>query len=480
MGLSYAGFRFLAELWELGIKTLRSIDGVNLTILALYAASMLTDCWHHLFWRANGIDLASMLLGGPLQAFWIWVNIGLNLLYMLLLGGWAVCERGLRRRQAQMLLLACLISWATMLLTQNPLLRARGSLPIGFALSSLAMTWAFLRWRLVGLMPLARETVLDERVDGLMILDTSGHILALNPAARALFPALHLAEGDSFRKVADDWPALIGLTEDSGSSQLDASRQLFGRRMIFEVAQTPLHNPMGQSLGRVLTFVDVTEERSEQSRKLEHHKAATMLEERQRLGRELHDRGQVWYFLSSQVQTLEHLLMRKETQRWLEIIRRMTAVLDENAIGMRESMLALQSELSEQQELPRAIEEQLDWYRRHCGMVAELRTEREWAPARVSLPAQAQLLRIAQEALANTRKHAAAKSVRVEVHLGSDRLTLSITDNGRGFDVEKSASLQGHFGLKTMRERAESVGARFELETAPGAGSRITVELPLV
>jgi two-component system nitrate/nitrite sensor histidine kinase NarX len=172
--------------------------------------------------------------------------------------------------------------------------------------------------------------------------------------------------------------------------------------------------------------------------------------------------------------------MRKETQRWLEIIRRMTAVLDENAIGMRESMLALQSELSEQQELPRAIEEQLDWYRRHCGMVAELRTEREWAPARVSLPAQAQLLRIAQEALANTRKHAAAKSVRVEVHLGSDRLTLSITDNGRGFDVEKSASLQGHFGLKTMRERAESVGARFELETAPGAGSRITVELPLV
>ena len=63
--------------------------------------------------------------------------------------------------------------------------------------------------------------------------------------------------------------------------------------------------------------------------------------------------------------------------------------------------------------------------------------------------------------------------------LETERLTLSIADDGRGFDAEEAAKIEGHFGLKTMRERAESIGARFELATAPGAGSRVTVELPL-
>ncbi|MFY9854842.1 MAG: histidine kinase N-terminal 7TM domain-containing protein [Terracidiphilus sp.] len=478
MALSYAGFRFLAELWELKRTTLRWIDGVNLTILASYAAVMYSDRWHHLYWRANGFDLASTLRGGLLQAFWGWVSLGLNLIYLLLVAGWAIRERGVRRRQAQMILLAVLISWATMFLTQNPAMRAMGSLPIGFALSSLVMTWAFLRLRLVGLVPLAEETVLNERVEGLMILDASGRILALNPSARALFPALQLAEGDSFEKVASDWPELTALA-DGGVGQLDASRSLDGRPRIFEVAQMPLRNPIGHSLGQVITFTDVTGKRNEQSRKLSEHTATTLIEERQRLGRELHDRGQLWQFLSSQAQTLEHLLKRNETQRALEIVRRVIAVLEENFLGMRESMLALQSELNEENNLQQAIEEQLDWYRRHCGMDAELLGKSAWQPRRVSLHAQAQLLRIAQEALANTRKHAAAKRVRVEVQLESDRLRMCIHDDGCGFDVAKGASLRGHFGLKTMRERAESVGASFELETAPGAGSRITVDLPL-
>jgi signal transduction histidine kinase len=480
MGLSYAGFRFLAELWELGGKTCRWIDGINLALLAGYAVSMFIDRRYLLFWHPNGLGLANMLREGPLQASWGWVNIGLNLFYLLLLVGWAARERGLRRRQVQMILLAAVISWATMFVTQHQAMRAMGSLPVGFVLSSLVMTWAFLRWRLLGLMPLAQETVLSKRVDGLMIFDMSGRIIALNPAVREIFSAIHLTEGDSFQKVIADWPELGALAENSGEIHLDASRQLAGHRLIFEVAQTPLRSPVGQSLGRVFTFVDVTGERIAQSRKLEQHKATTMIEERQRLGRELHDRGQIWYFLSSQAQTLKYLLERNDTQRAQEIASRMVLVLDENSFSMRESMLGLQSELSERHNLPQAIEEQLDWYRRHCGIDAQLHMESPWEQARVSLDAQAQLLRITQEALANARKHSTAKCVRVEVRLQGDRLMLSIADNGRGFDVEQSANLEGHFGLKTMRERAESIGARFELETAPGTGSRITVELPIM
>jgi len=146
---------------------------------------------------------------------------------------------------------------------------------------------------------------------------------------------------------------------------------------------------------------------------------------------------------------------------------------------MRESMVGLQGELSESHGLPQAIEEQIRWYRHNCGMNVWLHMDGEWEPERVSLLAQAQLLRIAQEALANARKHAAACGVHAALELKNDLLTLSVADDGHGFDAAEAANIEGHFGLKTMRERAESIGARFELVTAPGAGSRITVELPL-
>jgi signal transduction histidine kinase len=204
-----------------------------------------------------------------------------------------------------------------------------------------------------------------------------------------------------------------------------------------------------------------------------------MLEERQRLGRELHDGGQVWYFLATQTQTVRYLLEHKQIERALQIVGRMIQVQAERTFGMRESMLGLLSDLSEAHELPRAIEEQLDWYCHYCEMDARLILETAWEPGRISLPEQAQLLRIAQEALANARKHAHARSVRVGLNVQREKLTLSIADDGAGFDKEKAARIEGHFGLKTMRERAESIGARFELASEPGAGSRIAVELPL-
>jgi signal transduction histidine kinase len=353
--------------------------------------------------------------------------------------------------------------------------RATPALPIGFALSSLVMTWAFLRWRVLGLLPLVQETVLNERVDGLLMLDLSGRIVVLNKAAWALFPSLNLVVGDSFRKAIDDWPALAFLAGNSGECHFDAARQFSTCRMTYEVAQTPLRNSVGHSLGRVVTFKDATEKRREQSHRIQQ----SILKERKQLGQELHDNGQVWYFLATQTQTVQYLLEHKEIERALQIVDRMIEVHAENSFGLRESMLGLQSELSEEHDLRQAIESQLDWYRHYCEMDARLCLEAAWEPKSVPLPEQAQLLRIAQEALANARKHGAARNVRVGLGLQSGWLTLSIADDGCGFDAEEAARIEGHFGLKSMRERAESIGARFELVTAPGAGSRITVELPL-
>ncbi len=98
---------------------------------------------------------------------------------------------------------------------------------------------------------------------------------------------------------------------------------------------------------------------------------------------------------------------------------------------------------------------------------------RRYAPA-----VEAEALRIAGEALANARKHAACRAVRVTCAYGRRALRLEVRDDGRGFDPDRAAA-NGHFGLVGMRERAGAIGARLTVESAPGRGTAVRLELPL-
>ena len=103
--------------------------------------------------------------------------------------------------------------------------------------------------------------------------------------------------------------------------------------------------------------------------------------------------------------------------------------------------------------------------------------------AAVSLPMDAQtaLLRIAQGALANVAQHARARSVRIRLVPQAGGARLTVTDDGIGFDAsgaEQAASGTDSFGLRAMRERVDQLDGVLEVDSAPGAGSTITVVLP--
>jgi signal transduction histidine kinase len=90
----------------------------------------------------------------------------------------------------------------------------------------------------------------------------------------------------------------------------------------------------------------------------------------------------------------------------------------------------------------------------------------------------AALFRILQEAVLNVRRHARAKELWIDLRrdAASDRLELVVRDDGRGFDP--AAPARGHYGLLTMRERAEACGGELEIESAPGRGTRVCVRVP--
>ena len=94
---------------------------------------------------------------------------------------------------------------------------------------------------------------------------------------------------------------------------------------------------------------------------------------------------------------------------------------------------------------------------------------------------QVALLRAAQEALSNTRKHARAQRVEITLSYMEDLVALDVQDDGEGFDPGGVAvGADGGFGLRAMRERVEALGGSLLVESEQGAGCTLVVELPLV
>jgi signal transduction histidine kinase len=106
----------------------------------------------------------------------------------------------------------------------------------------------------------------------------------------------------------------------------------------------------------------------------------------------------------------------------------------------------------------------------------------EGHPRRLSPEAELAVFRIVQEALNNVGRHAKATKAFVRLRYEQDKVVTQIQDDGEGFDPPERVgelATQGHYGLLGMHERAQLVGAQLGLESAPGRGTLVTVELPV-
>jgi len=89
------------------------------------------------------------------------------------------------------------------------------------------------------------------------------------------------------------------------------------------------------------------------------------------------------------------------------------------------------------------------------------------------------VFRVAQEALNNASRHSGVKQATVVLQYGADRVSICISDNGRGFDPSEQFRPPRGWGLVGMRERVESLQGQFTLQSAPGKGTRVEVMIPL-
>jgi PAS domain S-box-containing protein len=199
-----------------------------------------------------------------------------------------------------------------------------------------------------------------------------------------------------------------------------------------------------------------------------HAQELAVLEERQRLARNLHDAVNQSLFSAGLIaEVLPRLWDRDqdEARRSLEDLRRLTR-------GAMAEMRALLAELRPSTLTDSSLSDLL----RQLGNAFSGRTN---VPVEVAilgdffLPAEAQIAfyRVCQEALYNISKHAKASQVEIDLKQEGAMIELSIRDNGQGFDPKKTFS--GHYGLGMMRERAEAVGALLTVTSQPGHGTEL-------
>jgi signal transduction histidine kinase/ligand-binding sensor domain-containing protein len=202
-----------------------------------------------------------------------------------------------------------------------------------------------------------------------------------------------------------------------------------------------------------------------------------VLGERSRIAREIHDTlAQGYVGISAQLEVLGELLRKGKKEESVAQLDLTRAHVREGLAEARQSIWALRTQDSSENTLPvkmRRIAEAAGG----AGLKAEFSIFGAYRP----LPpgTEQELLRVAQEAIHNVKKHAGARQLFVQLEYRPGTITLEVRDDGRGGAAEKKAgSAQGHFGLTGMRERAEAIGGTLEVSSQAGEGTAVRLSAP--
>jgi PAS domain S-box-containing protein len=334
---------------------------------------------------------------------------------------------------------------------------------------------ALFHFRLFEVVPVARNRVIEQMRDGMLVLDAQTRIADLNGAAQELLGiARSKAIGRELAHVLGAYPNLVELVRNPTAVQDEV---WLGEGRCYRVHISPLANQRGFNLGKLIFFYDISDEKRTQKQLQDHQRKLASLEEREWLARELHDGvGQALAAAHLQVKSASELLARGQMAGTKSSLDQLVEVIREGKAHVGDYLFGVKTWFSRDQFFT-GLRQYVTNYSRNAGVQTELVIPPEIEMNSLGEVIETQLQRIIQEALTNIRKHASARSARVVFSLDGGQVEIMIEDDGQGFDAADLDSKQG-FGLQAMAGRAEAVGARLEVKSWPGKGTKISVRVP--
>ncbi len=214
--------------------------------------------------------------------------------------------------------------------------------------------------------------------------------------------------------------------------------------------------------------------RSERSTLPPQEEARIILEERARLSREIHDGlAQTLAFLKIEIARAERFLTQGGSELAGRILRNALRTLDDAYLDARQAIENLRR--IPERRLAIWLTQAAEEFEALSGLPVQVEVR---LTHDLPINTQVQVMRIVQEALTNIRKHAQAQHVRLIAWEDGEEIGIEVADDGQGFSPETLSSA-AHFGLRGMRERAEAIGAEFQIVSRPKQGTIVRLRCRL-
>lgn len=247
-----------------------------------------------------------------------------------------------------------------------------------------------------------------------------------------------------------------------------------GQERWLEHVCQPVHGSNGKYLGRRGSNRDITERKRAEEALEKQARQKAVAAERSRLARELHDSvTQALYSVTLYAEATRLALLAEKQDVAVENLRELHNMAREAMLDMRMLIFELHPPVLEEEGLVAALQARLAAVEGRARLQTEIRVEGE---RHLPIAVAEGLFRIALEALNNVVKHAHAQQVTIELKFGAEETCLVITDDGSGFDPA-AARRSGGRGLLGIEERVARLQGVFALESAPGAGTTLTVRV---
>ncbi len=316
---------------------------------------------------------------------------------------------------------------------------------------------AIFRFRAFDLAPVNRQALFEQMSNGVMVLDEMNRVVDLNPAARGL---LHVegwsTVGQDAMLALSAWPELQQIACNGGTGRTEVTIGEGQTKNIFDVSVSPLVDPTAGRLGKVVIWNDVTEMKAAQAEVERQRAALACLEERERVGRELHDGlAQAFGYVKLQAQAARDALDRDRPDEANEDLGSILAISQDAHEEIRDFLLGSRTATRLGSCFWSAVADYVERYTSLHGLGVQVSMPPQANDLNLDLATQAQLLRIIQESLANVRRHAGVSSASLTITCEGNCLHLTVRDDGKGFDPHAVLGAEDdHYGLGFMRQRA--------------------------
>ncbi len=459
-------------------RNLALLSIVPLTFLVL----IVTNDLHHLVWYGFAFDGVVTPLRAPVNWYFVIYAYAIGLVELAVFI-WLFLKSPQHRWPVSIMMTGQLGARVVYMLEAVGVVHSHLPLDV-LVIAYLLMSYAaaLFGFDILDPIALARKTLIAQIRDGTLVLDARQRVVSLNPAAQAILGVS--AKSALGRAIQDLAPPVAEVTGGAFQEETGASTEIrlgTGRdARDFVMMTSELTDWRGRGIGQLLLLRDVSDQKRAQAQIVEQQRSLATLQERDRLARELHDSvGQTLAAARLQASTVRLMLARGETAQADKCLEQMVEVTVAAEGDVREYLLGARTGLPADLSFFPALREYTRRFCQHYSLQIELSVPPQLESRGLDPAVEMQLLRIIQEALSNVRKHACATNAQVTFTQSGTIVRVTIADDGQGFDREAVAARCAEgFGLQAMRERAEGLGGTLQVDSAPGQGTRVVVQVP--